>query len=346
MTLRKGREIGLSIVNRQSTPLARQKGLVMDMTRRNVASWALATCVWPVARAAEPWKWEHFGADPYATSRDAAMQARESAFAKLGFPAEVVMLLVKATELPGEKTSLQNGDKFAAQLSKGGVVHGLKEGGGIVAFEKPVRGIRYVADAELWEVFWQDKVYTLYLPEVCFNWTAGLVSTKLAVPKFATSAPVLGECPQGYVLKANAWELSKLPEHMRKQAEALIAAAARRDTKGATDPEAYKPDDVSRTLGKKLREEVKTRAQVSVYIPVQLRDPNDPRKVLGAVGPLNLIDGVGQLTLTKAQRDMVIETIWPADFISPTRSGGAARIWLFPNEWGSECSMNVHGVKP
>ena len=109
------------------------------------------------AHAVDGFKWQHFGADPYAASRDEAMQTRESAFSKFGFPEPVVALLMEATKQPGEKVRIVNGDKLSRMLSKGGVVHTNVT----VAFDKPpVSGkMEYAAPAEKWQVSWQGKVY-------------------------------------------------------------------------------------------------------------------------------------------------------------------------------------------
>jgi len=114
--------------------------------------------------------WQHFGADPYATSRGEAMRTRESAFRKLGFPAPVVKLLVEATQKSGEKIRIVNGDRFSTMLSKGGVVHRNVT----VAFVMPpISGkMEYAAPAERWQVSWEGKTYTVILPEVCGNWSS------------------------------------------------------------------------------------------------------------------------------------------------------------------------------
>lgn len=129
---------------------------------------ALAFAVLAISAHAE-FKWQHFGVDPYASSRDEAMRTRESAFQKLGLPAPVVKLLVEATQKPGEKIRLVNGDKLSAMMSKGGVVHRDVT----VAFVKPpVSGkMEYAAPAEKWQVTWQGKVFIVILPEICQNWS-------------------------------------------------------------------------------------------------------------------------------------------------------------------------------
>jgi len=119
------------------------------------------------ARAADGFEWKHFGADPYATTRTEAMQKRESAFRAMGLPTPVIKQLLQVTEKPGEKVRLVVGDHLSAMMSKGGVVHRDVT----VAFSAPVRGMEYAAPAEKWEVFWQGRTFTVFLPEICFNWS-------------------------------------------------------------------------------------------------------------------------------------------------------------------------------
>lgn len=120
------------------------------------------------ALAAE-WKWQHFGADPYAKSRTEAMRTRESAFHAMGLPDSVITQLMLATEKPGEKIRLVNGDRLAVMLSKGSVVH--KDV--VVAFVKPpISGkMEYAAPAEKWQVSVEGKIYVVILPEICNNWS-------------------------------------------------------------------------------------------------------------------------------------------------------------------------------
>ncbi len=133
-----------------------------------VLAFAIATLA-VTAHAAE-WKWQHFGAAPYATSRDEAMSKRHDAFQKLGLTHKVIDELMRATEKPGEKIRLVNGYKLAAMLSKGGVVHNDV----LVAFVKPpISGkMEYAAPAERWQVPVEGKIYTVILPEICNNWSS------------------------------------------------------------------------------------------------------------------------------------------------------------------------------
>ena len=135
-----------------------------------------------------------------------------------------------------------------------------------------------------------------------------------------------------------------MPPTLAQKASGFIEAADGRDSKNAANHEAYKPDDLSRTLGGQLRREVKIRAPVNVDIRVQLRDPQTT-KVIEDLGVLRLEGGIGSISLSDAQHQKIVETIWPVDFVSPTVSGGARRNWLFPYEW-KRCEINVHGAKP
>ena len=158
------------------------------------------------------------------------------------------------------------------------------------------------------------------------------------------AAPVAG-CPNGYLLVANVWSLAAMPPAFRNAATTHIANAEKRDTQNATRQEAYKPDDISRTMGGRLRKEVAVRAPISTEIPVFFRDPKT-LIVLQNAGVMYVSSGTGTLRLSEDPRQWVIETIWPENFVSPTISGGKRRLWLFPNEWGKWCTMNIHGVVP
>jgi len=125
-------------------------------------------CFAPKALSAE-WKWQHFGADPYAKTRAEAMRTREFAFSAMGLPDQVIAKLIRVTVEPGEKIRIVNGDKFSAMISKKGVVHQDV----VVAFVKPpISGkMEYTAPAEKWQVSLEGRIYTVILPEICNNWS-------------------------------------------------------------------------------------------------------------------------------------------------------------------------------
>lgn len=153
-----------------------------------------------------------------------------------------------------------------------------------------------------------------------------------------------GPCPDGWQIIANVWSLAALPSAMNTQVTSLASAATSRDSRNATDAAAYRADDVSRTLGGRLRREVVVRAPLTLDIPVFYRDPQT--KGQRKLGVLRVVGGTGSMKLPDDPRKMIVETIWPKDSISPAESAGDRRLWLFPEEWGSWCAMNVHGVVP
>ncbi|MFA5942078.1 MAG: hypothetical protein WC798_00155 [Candidatus Paceibacterota bacterium] len=138
------------------------------MKKISIVVLALAIVVLATSVHAE-WRWEHFGADPYAKTRAEAMRTRESAFRKLGFPEPVLRLFMEETQKPGERVRLTVGDKLSSMLShKGAIVR--KDV--VVAFGSPTKGMEYAAPAEEWQVPWEGRVFILILPEVCYNWSA------------------------------------------------------------------------------------------------------------------------------------------------------------------------------
>lgn len=287
-------------------------------------------------------RWVHFGTAPYASSREEAMRTRESAFKALGLPEKVVTQLVLATDKAGEKTRINVGDHLDTMLSKGGVAHRNVT----VAFGSPAKGMELAAPAEKWAVAWEGKTYTVLLPEVCNNWSSVVGTAPAPALPVAVTLPSLttsSECPQGWTLTANAWTLESLPFLMRGEAQSLIRAAQARESDNARRLEPYKPDDVSRTLGRRLREEVRTRASLNADVIIRFIDPQTTR-VVRELGSIHLIHGIGTYRFDEDPRSYVVETLWPQNFVSPATSAGSPRLRLFDYEWKGVCAMNEHGI--
>jgi hypothetical protein len=102
---------------------------------------------------------------------------------------------------------------------------------------------------------------------------------------------------------------------------------------------------VSRTIGGVLRKDVKVRATTNADIRVLYRDPKT-LAVVKDLGILKVSSGVGSFSFPDDPRSYIVETIWPATFVSPTVSMGERRLWIFPDEWRRFCSPNVHGIVP
>ncbi len=293
----------------------------------------------PIPSAHPEWKWQHFGAAPYAATRAEAMKTRESAFRKMGLPAPVIAQFMRATEKPGEKTRLVMGDRLTTMLSKGGVVrHNV-----VVAFSKPPKGMEFAAPAEKWQVTHGGRTYTLILPEVCWNWSDIVASGPVVLAPAPQPVVSVGACPTGFELIANAWLLQSLPEPLRTRAVNYIADAESRDSDNARRLDAYTPSAISRTMGGQLRSQVKTRAPIIVDVQVRYLDPQTAMPVR-ELGSAKLVNGVGSFRFPNDPRAFVVETIWPPHFLSPTLSGGQRRLRVFPNEWGTWCSLNIHGI--
>ncbi len=146
-----------------------------------IVTLALILALATMSSAHAEFAWRYFGVAPYASTRVEAMRTRESAFQKLGLPPAVIALLMKATEKPGEKMRLTVGDRLAAMLSTGGVVHRNVR---VDFVAPPVSGkMEYAAPAQQWQVSWHGKIYTVILPEICNNW-----STLIPIP-IPTPAP-------------------------------------------------------------------------------------------------------------------------------------------------------------
>ena len=285
--------------------------------------------------------WEHFNADPAYSSREAAIADAPRVMRQAGYPEPVVSLLTEAIKKPGLRTHVTNGMKLDFMRSGKSALWRNVE----VKFRKPPReaSMEYSAPSEEWSVDLNGTAWTYGLPDVCNN----SYGKRASAPTSPTPVPtvplvsITSNCPNGRTLTANAWSLKALPEELRKKAEGHIAAA---NSRGA-GPDAYKADAVSRTLGGQLRREVKVRTPVTTDIRVAFRNPQTLAVVQDS-GVLHIADGVGNMTISGDQLGMIIETIWPKEFVSPTVSGDAHRLWFFPEEWKSFCSMNIHGLVP
>jgi hypothetical protein len=163
--------------------------------------------------------------------------------------------------------------------------------------------------------------------------------------------PLIGaECQSGWLLIANVWSMNMIPmgvltPGLHGEVKELIRVAESRDSREATLLSAYRGDAVSRTLGARLRSEVKIRAPIADDIQVRYLDAHSG-KLMYDIGVVNLKRGVGSFKFPDDPRTFVVETLWPIDFISPTMSGGQRRLRLFPEEWKQWCTMNVHGLVP
>ena len=174
-----------------------------------------------------------------------------------------------------------------------------------------------------------------------------------ATPVLASSpAPVLQTigrvetkaCPTGFSLIVNVWDYKSLSGDILQKVKKLVGAAEGRDSKEGRNLAAYKADDVSRTLGKRLRTEVVVRANFTGDVAIRYLNPKTGTQVQD-VAILHMLSGKKEIRLPGDPRDYIVEVIFPDDFLSPTISGGESRLRLFPREWRRLCTLNVHGIE-
>ncbi|MDO8728295.1 MAG: hypothetical protein Q7K26_00220 [bacterium] len=148
-------------------------------------------------------------------------------------------------------------------------------------------------------------------------------------------------------LVANVRSFDLLPLALQKEVTKLKTLAESRNTHNATSRDGYLGEAVSRTLGPQLRKEVRAKASVDLNLEVFYRDPLTSR-IVEDLGLLHIMGDLGTKVLPDDPRKWIAETVWPEkeNFISPTVSGGARRIWLFGEEWKGDCAMNVYGIVP
>lgn len=210
----------------------------------------------------------------------------------------------------------------------------------------------------------QDEQVLVYKDQVlislkCLNTAIPLSPEPLA--KISLTAPPVKQlaptptavCPKGIILFANAWTMDSIyraSNDLGQRVDALIAAAAKRDSENASNVKAYAANDVSggnigdgvsENIGDEIIRVVNVRAPLGIAIQVNLLDPVTT-KVVENLGMVPLVDGIAKIYLTETQRAYIVETIWPAWFSSPTVSGAARRIWVLPGAWDKKGGKNWH----
>lgn len=161
---------------------------------------------------------------------------------------------------------------------------------------------------------------------MCANVT---IPSAVPAPKSAPPAVATSVCPNGWTLTANAWSLKSMPEGLRKEIEARIAAAKERSK---ANLDAFATGDSVSRYGKRLREEVKVHAPVNADLMIQIGNRT--------VGTLKMVNGVGTFKFAEDPRSDVNTVTWPG-FISPEE--GVMKI--FPREW-QVCEPHSHGITP
>ena len=169
--------------------------------------------------------------------------------------------------------------------------------------------------------------------------------TITAISPPLVKGPIAADCPAGRRLVANVWSYQLLPYVIQEKVVELMKIAKGRNTRNATDPAGYREDAVSPTLGSRLRSEVRIRAPVSLSVQIFYRDLQTAR-IVEDLGVIRLTNGAGSVMLPDDPRKWIVETVWPDNFMSPIKSGGGHRLWLFGYEWKQWCVMNVHGIVP
>ena len=267
-----------------------------------------------VSQAAE-FKWEHFDAAPFAKDRATALQFLPGVLRDEGFGLSPVCVdtALAATKAAGHLEHINVGDHFAVMMS----AHMARLPRRCGRLRARAQRHRLCGDGRDVGVRLRRKALQDRPPRDLQQLAA------LLVPSDAGGRSL--KCPNGYQLVAHAWAIDSLSPDLRDKAERLISAAKVRDKRNLT---AYREDDVSRTLGGRLRREVDTHYPISVDLPVQYLDPKTGTFVSDA-GVIHLVQGIGQLVLSGDPRQWIIESVWPPDFKSPNVSedGGLLRIF-------------------
>jgi len=319
------------------------------------------------------WKWQHFGADPFAKTRAEAMQKRANAFLAMEIPPAVIIEMMIATESPGEPAKIANSDKFVAQVAGRNTVHRDV----VVAWiGKLPRGMELAAAAEKWSATLDGKIYSIFLPEVCFNWSLAITSAPPVVTEVATTIvpttttktipPIIASCPDIYTLKVNVWQHGAIALNGVERTHAKEELA-----KKEIEERFVGVPHVSRTHGGQFRKAYANgdlrRSTTAHNFRVSLIMTPESQGGASIITSEQIVDditviGLSELTFTRGQLEqwdaIRLVPIKNSGILSPPRSGitGLHELRFFNHlpgkklgEWENnpvpDCIMNEHWIE-
>ena len=159
----------MNIKNRRYGDATERKGKPMIIRIIILA----ASLIFGSVAHAEETPWTNWGSAPYASSQEEAFRLLPTALVALGIPNELHEEFIDmVSENPdGEEIFLDPDDHLVAMMSGGANPHAM--------FDVPVAAVPVnqsgtivqSARARKWEIEYEGVMYTLILPEICFNWS-------------------------------------------------------------------------------------------------------------------------------------------------------------------------------
>ncbi|HCR52356.1 TPA: hypothetical protein DIV48_01755 [Candidatus Kaiserbacteria bacterium] len=269
--------------------------------------------------------WRHFGADKAYTSRAAAIADAPRVLRQAGYPEPVVSLLTEAMQKPGTATHVTNGMKLDFMRSgKSALWRNVA-----VQFEKPPmkESMEYAAPSEEWTVEFDGTTWTVGIPKVCQNiYGKKALSRIVSAPAAAPKPYVTSECPQGWTYRTLIYSLSspKMTDTLRAAVKAQIDAAKKRITDGSS-LNLYLTDALSRTLGTRLWDEMRTdtaKIDGDIVLSYLNEDFASGKLQPQPLGVIHLKNGKGIFRFAEDPRSHSgIDTVWPDEVLSPLPSG-------------------------
>lgn len=176
------------------------------------------------AQSAEESQWDKWGVAPYARNLEEACRKAPEAIDGLNLPQAVKEdFKKKVTDsfCKGEKAYLTPDMVLEEMWTGGQKPHVMKNK---KVAELPVlkspEGRAYnkgsvveAAVAYVWTSVHEGKIYYLFLPWVCYNWSTSIASTQSSQTKplaLPSATGIIAKCPEVYFLKVNVWERGAL----------------------------------------------------------------------------------------------------------------------------------------
>lgn len=169
-----------------------------------------------ISKKAHAVEWNKWNIAPYATSQGEACKKAQAAVKGFNMPETVKEHFVKVlgTTCKGSTEVWLTPHQPLEQMWSGGQKPHVMDK--ITVGELPVLkspdgrpyrkdAVAETAKAQSWSFVHDGKMYVLYLPSVCFNWSWAFAPAP-ETPKKESDKPLAGSCPDVYFLKVNVWE--------------------------------------------------------------------------------------------------------------------------------------------
>jgi hypothetical protein len=186
------------------------------MTRKLALALALLLAALAAPTSANAtFKWQRYNVDPFAQSREEAMEKREAVFTEARLSKACVAAAMQATSEPGKPGRLINGNRLDWMASSDRLNRDV-----LVALVNIDPGVEASPLTEEWTVSCDGRTILIVLPQICNNWSGRLlvapkprqVRRHKPRPHFVREAPAPMALPPASIQASGAYPYPPFPQ--------------------------------------------------------------------------------------------------------------------------------------